>query len=445
MFIKYKSPHFFEGIFFDISPMEIQQIYALLLQQEQKVSTDTRKLEKGSIFFALKGDSFNANEFAVSSIESGCAYAVVDDKSIQHPQCIVVDDVLQTLQDLAKHHRRQFAIPVIGITGTNGKTTTKELVNQVLSTMYKVHCTKGNFNNHIGVPLTLLSMHEDTEIAIIEMGANHPFEIDFLCKIAEPNYGVVTNMGKAHLDGFGGFEGVVKTKSEMYQFLAVHQGEIFVNASDELLMRQSALAPKRLFYQDEHFKGSVISTNPTVNFQLNYIAESLEIASHLFGEHNLINMLCAARVGVEFGVSLNAIKEALESYHPDNNRSQVVLSEKGNTLIWDAYNANPSSMSAAVNAFANTPNERKVAILGDMLELGGEAHKEHETMIALLTKLNLPAYLVGPEFVKCASSFKSFANASELKEYLIQSSLIGHSVLIKGSRGIKLEILKEIL
>lgn len=425
--------------------MQIQQLYALFLQQEQKVSTDTRKLEKGSIFFALKGDNFNANAFAISSVESGCSYAVVDDKNIQHPQCIAVNDVLQTLQDLAKYHRRQFNIPVIGITGTNGKTTTKELVNQVLSTKYKVHCTKGNFNNHIGVPLTLLSMFKGTEIAIIEMGANHPFEIDFLCKIAEPNYGLVTNMGKAHLEGFGGFEGVIKTKSEMYQFMAAQQGKIFVNAADELLMRQSASAPQRLFYQDERLNGAIISTNPTVSFQLNYASDSIEIGSHLFGEHNLINMLCAARVGVEFGVSLLAIKEALESYHPDNNRSQVVLSEKGNTLIWDAYNANPTSMSAAVNAFANTSNDNKVAILGDMLELGEEAHKEHLAMIALLKKLNLQAYLVGPEFVKCSSSFKSFLNALELKEYLQESSLVDYNVLIKGSRGIKLETLKEVL
>ncbi|MFZ9847758.1 MAG: UDP-N-acetylmuramoyl-tripeptide--D-alanyl-D-alanine ligase [Flavobacteriales bacterium] len=425
--------------------MEIQQLYALFLQQDQKVSTDTRKLEKGSIFFALKGDTFNANEFAVSAIESGCSYAVVDDKNIQHSQCIAVDDVLQTLQDLARHHRRQFSIPVIGITGTNGKTTTKELVNQVLSTKYTVHCTKGNFNNHIGVPLTLLSMAKETEIAIIEMGANHPLEIEFLCKIAEPNYGLVTNMGKAHLEGFGGFDGVIKTKSEMYQFLTVQQGKVFVNASDELLMKQSALAPQRLFYQDIQLNGAVISTNPTVKFQLNFGSESIEIASNLFGEHNLINMLCAARVGVEFGVSLSEIKQALESYHPDNNRSQVVLSEKGNTLIWDAYNANPTSMSAAVNAFAHTPNDKKVAILGDMLELGEEANKEHQAMIALLTKLNLQAYLVGPEFVKCSSTYKSFANAIELKEYLIQSPLNNHSVLIKGSRGIKLETLKEVL
>jgi UDP-N-acetylmuramoyl-tripeptide--D-alanyl-D-alanine ligase len=425
--------------------MEIQQLYALFLQQEQKVSTDTRKLEKGSIFFALKGDTFNANEFAITAIQSGCSYAVVDDINIQHPQCIVVSDVLQTMQDLAKHHRRKFNIPVIGITGTNGKTTTKELVNQVLSTRYKVHCTKGNFNNHIGVPLTLLSMRTGTEIAIIEMGANHPLEIDFLCKIAEPNYGLVTNMGKAHLEGFGGFEGVIKTKSEMYQFLTVQQGKIFVNASDELLMRQSALAASRLFYQDSNLNGAVISTNPTVKFQLNYASESIEVASHLFGEHNLINMLCAARVGVEFGVTLGEIKEALESYHPDNNRSQVVLSENGNTLIWDAYNANPTSMSAAVNAFANTTNDKKVAILGDMLELGEEAPAEHKAMIALLSKLNLQAFLVGPEFVKCSSSFKSFANAAELKDYLLQSPLNNYSVLIKGSRGIKLETLKEVL
>jgi UDP-N-acetylmuramoyl-tripeptide--D-alanyl-D-alanine ligase len=425
--------------------MDIKDLYNVFLKQEQKIVTDTRKLENGAIFFALKGDNFDANQFAIASIESGCAYAVVDDKSLQHPNCIVVDDVLETLQKLAQFHRRQFSIPVIGITGTNGKTTTKELVNQVLSSKYRVHCTKGNFNNHIGVPLTLLSMPLNTEIAIIEMGANHPLEIDFLCKIAEPNYGLVTNMGKAHLEGFGGFEGVIKTKSEMYQFLSAHAGKVFVNASDELLMKQSSGASQRLYYQDDQLKGTVISTNPTVKFALKHEGESVEVSSNLFGEHNLVNMLCAARVGLEFGLNLLEIKTALEAYYPDNNRSQVVVSQKGNTLIWDAYNANPTSMSAALNAFSNTPNAQKIAILGDMLELGDEASFEHQAMISLLKKLKVNALLVGPEFLKCASSFPSFPNAIELRDFLLQSPLNNSAILIKGSRGIKLETLKDVL
>ncbi len=433
-----------EGIF-DIRTMEIKDLYQLFLQQGQKVATDTRKLENGAIFFALKGDNFNANQFAVSAIESGCAYAVVDDKSIQHPKCIIVEDVLTALQNLALYHRRQFSIPVIGITGTNGKTTTKELVNQVLATKFRVHCTKGNFNNHIGVPLTLLSMPLNAEIAIIEMGANHTFEIDFLCKIAEPNYGLVTNMGKAHLEGFGGFEGVIKTKSEMYQFLAGHQGKVFVNASDELLMKQSSSSANRLYYQDSELNGKVISSNPTVKFSLTSQGKNIEVSSNLFGDHNLINMMCAARVGVEFGLTLEEIKKALESYSPDNNRSQVVKSEQGNTLIWDAYNANPTSMSAAVNAFAKTQGANKLAILGDMLELGSESQKEHKAMVALLETLGLNAYLVGPEFVKCTSSFPTFSNAIELKDFLLKSTVSNSSVLIKGSRGIKLETLKEVL
>jgi len=432
-----------EGIF-DISNMDIKQLYSIFLQQEQKVVTDNRKVEKGAIFFALKGDNFNANLFAVSAIEAGCACAVVDDSSINHPKCIVVNDVLKTMQDLATYHRRQFKIPVLGITGTNGKTTTKELVNAVLSTQFKVHYTRGNLNNHIGVPLTLLAMPSDTEIAIIEMGANHPWEIDFLCKIAEPNYGMVTNMGKAHLEGFGGFEGVIKTKSEMYQFAQANNGKVFVNASDTLLLKQSAPNVQRLFYQDENVNGVSLG-GATVKFKLNVKGESVEVNSKLFGDHNLINMVAAARVGVEFGVSLANIQKALEAYTPDNNRSQVAVSDKGNTLIWDAYNANPTSMAAAVNAFAKTNGLNKIAILGDMLELGDESEIEHTNMVKLLDELKLKVILVGPEFAKCAANHSSYLSVMELKEYLQQNSLSHYSILIKGSRGIKLEQLKEVL
>ena len=435
--------HLSKGIF-DISQMDIKELYSIFLTHSQKVVTDTRKIENGAIFFALKGDNFDANQFAISAIEAGCSYAVIDDSRINHPQCILVKDVLSTMQELATYHRRQFNIPVIGITGTNGKTTTKELVHAVLATQFNVHYTKGNLNNHIGVPLTLLAMPSSTQVAIVEMGANHPFEIDFLCKIAEPNYGLVTNMGKAHLEGFGGFEGVIKTKSEMYQFAKSRNGKVFVNASDILLMKQSEPNLDRLFYQDEKIFGTSLGGD-TVSFLLEAKGESIEVNSKLFGEHNLINMVAAARVGIEFGITLTNIKIALENYTPDNNRSQVERSIKGNTNIWDAYNANPTSMTAAITAFSKTKGANKVAILGDMLELGEEAEKEHAAIVKLLHELKISALLVGPEFAKCNSNYPVFKSSIELKEYLVKNPLNNYSILIKGSRGIKLESIKDVI
>ncbi len=425
--------------------MEIEELYRLYRGQNQSITTDTRKLDKGSIFFALKGDNFDANQFAVKAIEAGCAYAVVDDSSIVHPKCIVVKNVLQTLQNLATYHRQQFTIPIIAITGTNGKTTTKELMKEVLATKYKVHFTKGNLNNHIGVPLTLLSMSTDTEIAIIEMGANHPLEIDFLCNIALPNYGLVTNMGKAHLEGFGGFEGVVKTKSEMYDFHAQKEGKVFVNASDELLMKQSSKVKNRIFYQNENISGEVKLSNPCVVANMKIHSQEIEVKSNLFGEHNLINMLAAAAVGIEFGVSVGDIKLALEGYLPENNRSQIKKTEKGNTLILDAYNANPTSMAAALRAFAKSEGGNKIALVGDMLELGSESLTEHQEIVKLIEILGIEAILVGKEFSRCKTSFKVFLDSSSLKSFLAENSWRNKVILIKGSRGIKLEIVQDLL
>ncbi|MFM7023574.1 MAG: UDP-N-acetylmuramoyl-tripeptide--D-alanyl-D-alanine ligase [Flavobacteriales bacterium] len=425
--------------------MQIHELYQLFLKQDQKICTDTRKIESGAIYFALKGGNFDANSFALAAIEGGCSYAVIDNPAIKHEQCIVVDDALKTLQDLATYHRRQFTIPVMGITGTNGKTTTKELVSAVLSTQLKVHYTKGNLNNHIGVPLTLLSMRKDAEIAIIEMGANHPLEIEFLCNIAEPTYGMVTNMGKAHLEGFGGFEGVVKTKSEMYDFAAKHSGKIFVNAADDLLMKQSAHVKQRILYQNAGFFGDVRALSPYVCAMLRIGKEETEINTKLFGEHNLINMVAAAAVGREFGISTANIKKALEAYQPDNNRSQIKKSAKGNTLILDAYNANPTSMTMAIRAFANVTGKNKIAIVGDMLELGDAAETEHQNIIRLLELNNIKALLVGPVFKSCGSKFPSFENSAELKISTEIKEIAGATVLIKGSRGIKLEVVEEVL
>lgn len=425
--------------------MLIEELYKKFIQQNQKVCTDTRKIEKGAIYFALKGGNFDANSFAVSAIEAGCAYAIVDNSELIHEKCIVVPDVLKTLQDLANFHRKQFTIPVIGITGTNGKTTTKELVKAVLSTQLKVHYTKGNLNNHIGVPLTLLSMFADTEIAIIEMGANHPFEIEFLCKIAEPNYGLVTNMGKAHLEGFGGFQGVIKTKSEMYDFIALQNGKVFVNAADELLMKQSAHVKQRILYQNAGFFGDIRASSPYITAMLHIGKEETEIATKLFGEHNLINMIAAAAVGREFGVSVVNIKKALQEYQPDNNRSQIKKSAKGNTLILDAYNANPSSMTLALSAFVKVNAKNKIVIVGDMLELGKASEEEHKNMIRFLELNNINAFLVGKEFSKCKSTFQSFENSTDLKNFLALQNITNTTILIKGSRGIKLEVVEEVL
>ena len=425
--------------------MKIEELYKIFLEQNQQICTDTRKIEKGAIYFALKGGNFDANSFATSAIEGGCAYAVVDNPAIKNEKCIVVEDALKTLQDLANFHRKQFTIPVIGITGTNGKTTTKELVKAVLSTQLKVHYTKGNLNNHIGVPLTLLSMSKDTEIAIIEMGANHPLEIEFLCTIAEPNYGMVTNMGKAHLEGFGGFEGVIKTKSEMYDFASSHNGKVFVNAADELLMKQSARVKQRILYQNAGFYGDVRAVSPYVTAMLHIGKEETEIATKLFGEHNLINMVAAAAVGKEFCISTANIKKALQEYQPDNNRSQIKKSARGNTLILDAYNANPTSMTMALTAFSKIDSKNKIAIVGDMLELGSASEAEHKNIVRLLELNNITAFLVGPEFAKCHGDFKSFENSTDLKNFLALQNISNTSVLIKGSRGIKLEVVEEVL
>ncbi|MCX6181148.1 MAG: UDP-N-acetylmuramoyl-tripeptide--D-alanyl-D-alanine ligase [Bacteroidetes bacterium] len=425
--------------------MSIEELYKIFLAQNQQICTDTRKIEKGAIYFALKGGNFDANFFAQSAIEGGCSYAVVDSQELINDKFIVVADALKTLQDLANFHRKQFKIPVIGITGTNGKTTTKELVGAVLSTQFKVHYTKGNLNNHIGVPLTLLSMTKDAEIAIIEMGANHPYEIEFLCNIAEPDYGMVTNMGKAHLEGFGGFEGVVKTKSEMYDFAALHNGKVFVNAADQLLMKQSARVKQRLLYQNAGFYGDVLALSPYVNAMLHLGKEETEIKTKLFGEHNLINMVAAAAVGREFGVSTANIKKALEEYQPENNRSQIKKSAKGNTLILDAYNANPTSMTMALTAFTKITARNKIAIVGDMLELGEASEAEHKNIIRLLELNKISAFLVGAEFTKCNSAFQSFENSTDLKTFLATTTIADTTFLIKGSRGIKLEVVEEVL
>lgn len=414
------------------------------------ICTDTRDIKKDAIFFALKGDNFNANKFAELALNSGCSLAVIDEPEYRKDErCFLVDDVLSALQSLANYHRKQLSIPVISITGSNGKTTSKELLNAVLSQKYDVLATKGNLNNHIGVPLTLLSITKEHEMAIVEMGANHQGEIAMLCSIAEPDYGMITNIGKAHLEGFGGYEGVIKAKSELYHYIHKKGGKLFVNADNALLQRLSEGMNKITFgtSQDVDFTGIFVESNPFVKLKFKVtndeqtIEEKHVVATQLVGNYNFENILAAACIGHYFRVSEKQIEHGLESYVPSNNRSQV-MKTANNLLLMDAYNANPSSMNAAIENFAKMDQPNKMVILGDMLELGVESDKEHDTVVQLLeTKGIKNALLVGPYFMKAAklTGAISFANSEEALLYLKEHPVKDATVLVKGSRGIKLE------
>ena len=428
----------------------LTDIYTIFLQHP-KVVTDSRNLSPSCIFFALKGDRFNGNHFAAEALEKGAAWVVIDEPEYKvSPQCLLVEDVLKTLQDLARHHRSCFNIPVIAVTGTNGKTTTKELINLVLEKKYTVISTAGNLNNHIGVPLTLLRISRDTQIAVIEMGANHPGEIDILCRIALPGYGIVTNIGKAHLEGFGGFEGVLETKTELYRFLAAGDGKVFVNCSDSLLMQRSE-GIERITYgftNTAWLAGLIEKSGDFINVKIRQEGtKTLTIQSKLFGDYNAVNILASACIGRYFNVSDKAIKQAVESYQPSNNRSQLKFTGK-NFLVMDAYNANPGSMEAALRFFASSAYENKVVILGDMLELGAESDALHITILNLLEELSFAeVYLVGPVFtrVNAKREFLCFADSELARLWFCHHRQEGKSILLKGSRGIKLETISETL
>jgi UDP-N-acetylmuramoyl-tripeptide--D-alanyl-D-alanine ligase len=427
----------------------IERIYPIFLEHPV-VSTDSRHIQPGSLFFALKGDSFNGNEFASLALERGASYAIVDDPGCAtHERTLVVNDVLLTLQQLAHHHRMRFNIPVIAITGTNGKTTTKELMQAVLSQSFKTLATEGNLNNHIGVPLTLLKLTDRTEIAVIEMGANHRGEIDFLCQIAKPDHGLITNIGRAHLEGFGGFDGVVATKTELYRFLLGSEGVAFLNINDTLL-KEKASGLRVVTYGDPPADVETISieADPMVSVTLDFKEKKgVVIQSSLYGRYNADNIRAAACVGQFFGVPAGLIKSAIEIYQPTNNRSQVMQSGH-NLLILDAYNANPSSMEAALKAFSEASYPAKTAILGDMLELGAESDEEHLKILQLLHDINLDqVYLVGPRFTRLNTTreFICFTDAALASLWLLHHKLENATILIKGSRGIKLEKLIETL
>jgi UDP-N-acetylmuramoyl-tripeptide--D-alanyl-D-alanine ligase len=417
-----------------------------LYKKHPIVTTDSRNCPAGSLFVALKGENFNGNRFAAQALELGSSYAVVDEaEAVVDERILLVDDCLRTLQELAAHHRKQCNIPVIGITGTNGKTTTKELMAAVLSKKYNLLFTQGNLNNHIGVPLTLLRLRPEHEIAVIEMGANHPGEIKELVEIADPDFGLITNVGKAHLEGFGSFEGVIRTKGELYDYLRAKKGRIFINMENPYL-RTIAKGIEEIKYATKPgypLWGETISCSPFLKLRWfsDYDSKAHEAATNLIGSYNLENALAAVCVGIQFGVPSEQIAEALQAYVPSNNRSQLKQTEQ-NTLVIDAYNANPTSMAAAIKNFEQYEAPHKAVILGSMKELGELSEEEHKRLAFHLAEISFDrVFLIGPEFKKAGSDYPVFDDAEAFIAYLEEQPLQGYTILIKGSRGNQLESL----
>ena len=445
--------------------MDIKELYKLY-KQHPCITTDSRDCPEGSIFLALKGESFDGNKFALQAIEKGCAYAIVDDSKLltDDKRLILVDDCLQTFKDLAREHRRQFDIPVIGITGTNGKTTTKELVAAVLSQKYNVLYTQGNFNNDVGVPKTLFRLTKDHEIAVIEMGASHPGDIKTLAETAEPTCGLITNVGKAHLQGFGSFEGVIKTKCELYDFLRTQKdGLIFINADNEYLTDQIGeeeeiwLSPYSTDPEKQYtcISGEIIECNPFLKFRWREPLMVLEeegrstkwhkVQTKLVGSYNIDNLLAAIAVGINFDVDRKKICAALEEYTPSNNRSQMTVTEK-NHLVVDAYNANPSSMMAALENFQLMQADHKMAILGAMRELGDVSEEEHQRIVDYLAATDIEeVWLVGEEFQNIRCDYRKFHDVEQVKAAIAAEQPEGRYILIKGSNSTKLYQLPELL
>ena len=423
--------------------MEIEELYNRFTECNG-LTTDSRHCPEGSMFLALKGETFNGNTFAAQSLAQGCRYAVVDEPqyaSPENPRIILVDNCLETLQKLANYHRRRLGTRMIGVTGTNGKTTTKELIATVLGEKFKVLYTQGNFNNHIGVPLTLLRLKPEHEMAVIEMGANHPGEIKTLVHIAEPDYGIITNVGKAHLQGFGSFEGVIRTKGELYDFLREKgNATIFIQNENPYLNKIAAGLTCVRYGQTPGLDvtGKVVACSPFLHFSWTAEGVSHEVQTHLIGAYNLDNALAAVAIGRYFGVEDTQICHALSSYVPQNNRSQLVHTAS-NTLIVDAYNANPTSMMAALENFCQMEAAHKVAILGDMKELGEGSHEEHQKVVDFLKECGFErVMLVGPEFGATSSPFEHYKDVKEVEALLAAHPLQGCCVLVKGSNSMKL-------
>ncbi len=424
--------------------MTIESLHKLFLQHPG-VSTDTRSILPNSIFFALKGANFNGNSFALSALEKGAAYAVVDEVANGPKDRILrVPEVLETLQQLASFHRQQTAVRIIGITGSNGKTTTKELIHAVLSEKYRTIATKGNLNNHIGVPLTLLSIQEDTEMAVVEMGANHPGEIAFLSGLAQPDFGYISNFGKAHLEGFGSIEGVIKAKTELYRDLIARDKAVFLNADDAIQREQLQGYAKKIGFSEDnpqYFNIKFLGAQPNVSLEL----EGSEINTQLVGHYNFSNCGAAALIGKYFNIPVAAIKHALENYKPKNNRSQR-LSKNGHQILLDAYNANPTSMRAALENFDRMEGTNKVVFLGDMFELGTTAADEHQEIATLAKGMKFQkVFLIGEHFIKAATGASGFTGMDALAGYLKLHPLKESNILIKGSRGMAMERILELL
>lgn len=426
-----------------------------IFRENPIITIDSRDCPPGAIFFALKGDKFNANEFAASALKNGCSYAVIDEKKYATDErFIVVKDVLKALQELATQHRQKLGTKIIGITGSNGKTTTKELTASVLKKKYNTHYTKGNLNNHIGVPLTLLQLKPEHELAIVEMGANHPGEIKQLCEIALPNFGIITNVGKAHLEGFGSFEGAVKTKAELYDFIADHGLGIFINDDNDLLKQMAARSnmddDKQIPYgfnghpDLNRVTGKIITSDLFLKMECQ-TGHIFQLKTKLIGDYNAENVIAAVTIGHFFGLNNTLIKKGIEKYAPENNRSQLMITAK-NKLIIDAYNANPTSMQAAIHNFAAMDKEPKTVILGDMLELGEQSSHEHQVIVDLLQQKGFSnVLLVGDNFKNCATTMKVFDTMESLSDYLSNNIMQHQIILIKGSRAIHLEKIISLL
>ena len=421
--------------------MDIKYIHTLFLKCSS-VSIDTRKIETNSLFVAIKGDRFDANTFAETALQKGAIYVIIDDEShFIDERTIVVENSLIALQELAKYHRAYLKLPIIALTGSNGKTTTKELINVVLSKKFKTKATVGNLNNHIGVPLTLLSFTSETQVGIVEMGANHQKEIEFLCELATPDYGYITNFGKAHLEGFGGVEGVIKGKSEMYHYLSRNEKLVFINLEDAIQVEKSARLKSYTFGLNK-VNADLNITNIKANPFVEITYSTMVIKSNLIGLYNANNINAAICIGTYFGVAYSDIKEALQSYVPENNRSQLIA--RGTTqIILDAYNANPSSMAVAIENFLQLEQLNKVMILGDMFELGQESHDEHQAIVeSLANRKEVVCYFVGAEFYANKieqDNFYFFESFEAFSKSLLQDTFEDSSILIKGSRGMALE------